>query len=75
MSADRWDFLDEIVDERRERNPEFSDLVQAALERRAARADPAVAAGPRPTQRLSARSTTDEPPRRRRGGAKALEER
>jgi hypothetical protein len=35
MSADRRDFLDEIIDERRERNPEFPDLVQAALERRA----------------------------------------
>jgi hypothetical protein len=34
MSADRRDFLDEIVDERRERNPEFPDLVQAALEGR-----------------------------------------
>jgi hypothetical protein len=44
MSADRRDFLDEIVDERRERNPEFPDLVQAALERRAARPEPAVAA-------------------------------
>ena len=44
MSADQRDFLDEIVDERRERNPEFPDLVQAALERRAARPEPGVAA-------------------------------
>jgi hypothetical protein len=44
MSADRRDFLDEIVDERRERNPEFPDLVQAALERRAARPEPGVTA-------------------------------
>ena len=36
MSADQRDFLDEIVDERRERNREFPDLVQAAsnVERR-----------------------------------------
>src|SRR6266508_5964864 len=32
--ASRRDFLDEIVDERTERNPEFPDLVQAALRRR-----------------------------------------
>jgi hypothetical protein len=34
--ADPRDFLDEIVDERSERNAEFPVLVQAALERRAA---------------------------------------
>lgn len=32
--ADRRDFLDEIIDERSERNPEFPDLVEAALRRR-----------------------------------------
>ena len=32
--ADRRDFLEEIVDERSERNPEFPDLVEAALRRR-----------------------------------------
>jgi hypothetical protein len=42
--ADRRDFLDEILDERRERNPEFADLVRAALERRASHAEPAGAA-------------------------------
>lgn len=31
MSADRRDFLDEIIDERRKRNPGFPDLVEAAL--------------------------------------------
>jgi hypothetical protein len=29
MSADRRDFLDEIIDERRKRNPDFLDLVEA----------------------------------------------
>jgi ribosome-binding protein aMBF1 (putative translation factor) len=32
--ANRRDFLDEIIDERSERNPEFPDLVEAALRRR-----------------------------------------
>jgi ribosome-binding protein aMBF1 (putative translation factor) len=32
--ANRPDFLDEIIDERSERNPEFPDLVEAALRRR-----------------------------------------
>jgi ribosome-binding protein aMBF1 (putative translation factor) len=32
--ANRRDFLDEIIDERGERNPEFPDLVDAALRRR-----------------------------------------
>jgi ribosome-binding protein aMBF1 (putative translation factor) len=32
--ANRPDFIDEIVDERTERNPEFPDLVEAALRRR-----------------------------------------
>ena len=32
--ASRPDFLDEIVDERTERNPEFPDLDEAALRRR-----------------------------------------
>jgi ribosome-binding protein aMBF1 (putative translation factor) len=32
--ANRRDFFDEIVDERTERNPEFPDLVEAALRRR-----------------------------------------
>ncbi len=32
--ANRRDFLDEIIDERSERNPEFADLVEAALRRR-----------------------------------------
>ena len=32
--ANRQDFLDEIVDERSERNPEFPELVEAALRRR-----------------------------------------
>jgi ribosome-binding protein aMBF1 (putative translation factor) len=32
--ANRPDFLDEIIDERSERNPEFADLVEAALRRR-----------------------------------------
>jgi ribosome-binding protein aMBF1 (putative translation factor) len=32
--AKRRDFLDEIVDERNKRNPEFPDLVEAALRRR-----------------------------------------
>jgi hypothetical protein len=32
----RLDFLDEILDERSKRNSDFPDLVQAALERRAA---------------------------------------
>jgi transcriptional regulator with XRE-family HTH domain len=32
--ANRPDFLDEIVDERSERNPEFPDLVEAAVRRR-----------------------------------------
>ena len=32
--ANRRDFLDEIIDERSERNPEFPDLVDAALRRR-----------------------------------------
>jgi ribosome-binding protein aMBF1 (putative translation factor) len=32
--AKRRDFLDEIVDERNRRNPEFPDLVEAALRRR-----------------------------------------
>ena len=67
MSADQRDFLDEILDERSERNPEFTDLVLAALERRAVRPEPAVTApGP---------AANDEPPRRRRVGAEALEER
>jgi len=44
LLADQRDFLDEIVDERRERNPEFPDLVRAALERRAAGPEHAVAA-------------------------------
>jgi hypothetical protein len=35
--ANRPDFLDEIVDERSTANPQFPDLVQAALEARAAR--------------------------------------
>jgi hypothetical protein len=42
--ADRRDFLDEILDERREQNPEFPELVRAALERRATRPEPVVAA-------------------------------
>lgn len=33
MDDDR-DFLDEIIDERTQRNPDFPDLVQAALRRR-----------------------------------------
>jgi hypothetical protein len=41
--AKRADFLEEIVDERSKHNPEFPDLVRAALERRAARPEPAVA--------------------------------
>ena len=32
--ANRRDFLDEIIDERSERNAEFPDLVEAALRRR-----------------------------------------
>lgn len=32
--AKRQDFLDELVDERSARNPEFPDLVEAALRRR-----------------------------------------
>ena len=32
--AGRQDFLDEIVDERSERNPEFPELLEAALRRR-----------------------------------------
>ena len=32
--ANRKDFLDEIVDERSTRNPEFPELVEAALRRR-----------------------------------------
>jgi ribosome-binding protein aMBF1 (putative translation factor) len=32
--ANRRDFLEEIIDERSERNPEFPDLVEAALRRR-----------------------------------------
>ena len=32
--AKRRDFLDEIVDEHNKRNPEFPDLVEAALRRR-----------------------------------------
>jgi ribosome-binding protein aMBF1 (putative translation factor) len=32
--ANRPDFIDEIVDERSERNPEFPNLVEAALRRR-----------------------------------------
>jgi len=32
--ANRRDFLDEIIDERSERSPEFPDLVEAALRRR-----------------------------------------
>ena len=32
--AKRRDFLDEIVDERNKRNPEFPDLVEAVLRRR-----------------------------------------
>ena len=32
--ANRRDFLDEIVDERSTRNPEFPELVEAALRRR-----------------------------------------
>src|SRR3954463_11283011 len=32
--ADRRDFLDEIVDERSTRDPEFPELVEAALRRR-----------------------------------------
>src|SRR6266542_5180249 len=32
--ANRRDFLDEIIDERSERNAEFTDLVEAALRRR-----------------------------------------
>ena len=32
--ASRQDFLDEIVDERSERNQDFSELVEAALRRR-----------------------------------------
>lgn len=46
MLTERRDFLDEIVDERRERNPEFPDLVQAALERRVVRLEPPAATGP-----------------------------
>jgi hypothetical protein len=42
--ANRPDFLDETFDERSNQNPEFPDLVRAALERRAARPEPAVAA-------------------------------
>jgi hypothetical protein len=55
MSADRRDFLDEIIDERRTRNPEFPDLVQAALECRVARRERAAAAEDRrPTSPKSA---------------------
>jgi ribosome-binding protein aMBF1 (putative translation factor) len=32
--ANQREFLDEIIDERSERNPEFPDLVEAALRRR-----------------------------------------
>jgi hypothetical protein len=42
--GDRQDFLDEIIDERGRRNPEFLDLVQAALDRRMARPERAVTA-------------------------------
>jgi len=42
MSTDQRDFLDEIVDERKKRNREFPDLIQAALERRAARPEPGI---------------------------------
>jgi len=53
VSVDRRDFLDEIVDERRKRNSEFPDLVQAALERRAARPEcGAPVPGRTPTRRL-----------------------
>jgi hypothetical protein len=41
--ANRPDFLDEIVDERSKANPQFPDLVQAALEARAARRKRAIA--------------------------------
>jgi hypothetical protein len=41
---ERPDFLDEIVDERGRRNPEFPDLVEAALDRRTAPPERAVAA-------------------------------
>jgi hypothetical protein len=34
--AGRLDFVDEILDDRSKRNPDFPGLVQAALERRAA---------------------------------------
>jgi hypothetical protein len=75
--AKRRDFLDEIVDERSKQNPEFLDLAQAALERRAACPERAVAGHPggRPIQGGSARSATDEPASRRCLGAGALEER
>ncbi len=36
-AADSRDFLDEIIDERSEQNPEFPDLVGAAPKRRAVR--------------------------------------
>jgi hypothetical protein len=47
MSADQRDFLDEIVGECSERNPEFPDLVLAALGRRAVCPEPGIS-GPGP---------------------------
>jgi hypothetical protein len=72
--AQRRGFLHEIVDERSRQNPEFLDLVQAALEHRAARPERAAAQPDRRPTRASARSATGEPQSRRRFDTEALEE-
>jgi hypothetical protein len=67
-AAHSRDFLDEVIDERSKENPEFPDLVGAALERRAVR--PEGGGGGSRTEAdcrardASARSVTDERLRR-----------
>ena len=71
--ADRRDFLDEIVDERSKRNPEFLELVQVALKGRELRRGHATAAQDRRhTRRTSAGSATDQPAEGRRLDADGL---
>jgi hypothetical protein len=71
--ANRPDFLNEIVDERSKANPQFPDLVQAALEARAARRNSQTRQAA--SRRTSARSASTSPLTSDAMATEALEER